>query len=145
MLCTLVLSFIDVFNSGTSDGESGELLALNDHMSSILMLCARTVDRVFFATKLKEKNFLDSTAVDAALYTLGITPMDSVRRLMDAVEAQIKVDRKRFEDFLDILRSFPPLETLAEPMKKCCGKYFYLITRLQCVITTNNVTLDSHK
>ena len=84
----------------------------------------KCTDLTTFAAKLEEKKILHSSAVSAALDRQGDTMMDSVRRLMGAVEAQIEWDRKRFEDFLDILRSFPALETLAETLKECCGKYF---------------------
>ena len=92
---------------------SVELLALKEYMSSTLSLCAQTVDLTTFAAKLVEKRFLDSSAVSAALDRQGATKMDSVRHLMDAVEAQIRVDCKKFKDFLDILNSFQSLEALA--------------------------------
>ena len=110
---------------GTSDGEStAELLALMDCRSDIQDLCVNCADPTTFATKLQKKKFLNSSAVSAALNRQGATEMYSVSRLMDAVEAQIKFDRKKFEDFLDILRSITSLETLAETLKECCGKYF---------------------
>ena len=110
---------------GTTDGEStAELLALMDCRSDIQDLCVNCAHLTMFATKLEGKKFLDSSAVSAALDRQGTTKMDSVRHLMDAVVAQIKVDRKKFEDFLDILRSITSLETLAETLKERCGKYF---------------------
>ena len=97
-------------------------MALTECKSAIHDLCVKCADLTSFATKLEEKRFLESSAVDAALYRQGNTRLDSVRQLINAVEAKLKADRKRFVDFLDILRSISSLEELAETLNECCGK-----------------------
>ena len=119
-------AYMQWLSTGTSDGRS-HVQALDECTSAIQeLLCTEAVSLECFAAKLIEKDFLDRNGVGSALDRQGSTKMESVRRLMDTVAAQIKLDCEKFKDFLDVLSSFPSLKVLVTKLNKSLGKYFII-------------------
>ncbi len=99
-----------------------ELLVITTNISIIKDAIASCASVQRFADELVGKEFISLEQLSDILDNATLAPRDRARRLVDAVQAQVKLKPSRFNSFIAILEEQPTLKLLAAHLKQDCGK-----------------------
>ena len=74
------------------------------------LLSSGAVSLTSFTTELVSNDFIDGLETN----TLGVPDAEKVRKLLDAVQVQVRLSPRKFEAFIRILSKTPALQPLVE-------------------------------
>ena len=121
-------------------GMNHELDTLHKNKSAIIDSVANQATPRWLSVKLQEEGMISAENASAIVNSLSLSNEDKVDHLIQAVESKLRhgsAPEQHFQEFVEILRSEPALEDLAQKLQtgKCtaqfpcffhCGKWFSL-------------------
>ena len=114
--------------------------------TAIGLLSGGVVDLNGFGTKLVQHGFLESTALDGILDTLGFMPADKARKLWNTVQAKVKADPSKFDKLKEILEEYRPLDALLTRINEEHSKFALSVNSfsVKMHVATVRLSVSSH-